>query len=165
MAAIQHHIEESELKELGRFLKRLEKDPSEQGIVRIIKALRTNHEVLTETWKDEKENVWTRPTPWAYAHACKQRDKYQGMLKIVEQKLMALGKFTHEQLKVAFENVQDATDWKNPIDKIIDDPGAENLVCLREAVIYFTGSVPTITKAGEGKVHVKANGYYLTIGA
>jgi len=37
---------------------------------------------------------------------------------------------------------------------------------LTEAVIFFTGSVPTILPmARKGEYKVKANGYYLTIGA
>lgn len=29
---------------------------------------------LNETWTDENGTVWTRPTAWAYAHACKNRN-------------------------------------------------------------------------------------------
>ena len=32
---------------------------------------------LNETFVDEKETVWTRPTAWAYAMVCKARDKHE----------------------------------------------------------------------------------------
>jgi len=76
-----------------------------------------------------------------------------------------MAQYTQEQMHQAFENVQDKTNWKNPIDCIIDDPGEENLECLRDAIIHFTGSIARINSVDEGKVRVQANGYYLAIGA
>src|SRR5690606_21395452 len=35
------------------------------------------HRVDDDTYTDENGTVWTRPTAWAYAQACKARDKWQ----------------------------------------------------------------------------------------
>ena len=32
---------------------------------------------LNETWIDEHQTVWTRPTAWAYMQVCKAHDKHQ----------------------------------------------------------------------------------------
>lgn len=169
MSVIQQHIDDGELKLIEKFVK----DPVRvldrllEDIVPTVRRLLTNHEVLTETWIDEKENVWTRPTPWAYAQACKLRDRLQEQVKDLERKLMTTQKYSQDQLKMAFENVQNKEHWKNPIDCVIDNPGDENLECLREAIIHFTGSAPTFNRIliDGGKIHVTAAGYYATIGA
>lgn len=166
MTLIQQHLSDSELELVRKFVK----DPVRtlnriEEVVRTVNRLATNHEVLTENWKDEEGTIWTRPTPWAYAQACKLRDSLQKQVKELERKLMTTQRFSQEQLTMAFNNVQNKEHWKNPIDCVIDNPGEENLACLREAIIHFTGSVPSIEKLKDGKIHVTAAGYYATIGA
>ena len=63
--------------------------------------------------------------------------------------------FTQEELKSAFEKVQ-AQDWKDPICKIVP---MENLDCIRQAVIHYTGTVPTFAHMGGNRVAVEATGY------
>ena len=145
---LQHYIEQEELKELAMFVKRVDEFKQHTGIVRTIKALMANHEVLTETFVDEKNNTWTRPTPEAYAKTCMLRDKYEARSKELEKKLMSqFTQYGQEQMYMAFENVQNKENWKNPIDATIDDPGEENLACLRAAITHFTGSVPHFDKS------------------
>lgn len=71
-------------------------------------------------------------------------------------------KYTDEELREAFEKVQNKKHWKNPI----------NAVCLREdqdviteAVIYFAGCVPTFTPIGTDKLRCRAVGYYIAVGS
>lgn len=77
---------------------------------------------------------------------------------------------TAETLSIAFDAVADKTNWKNPIDRVVDlDDYTKALV--ERAVIYFVGSTPTFerlggtTTGGVGRYRVRADGYYLTIGA
>jgi len=65
-------------------------------------------------------------------------------------------------LRAAFEQVQDRSNWKNPIDAIIRDT-AKAVVC--EAIVFYTGSVPKVTELGGGMIRVQADGYYVAIGA
>ncbi len=64
-----------------------------------------------------------------------------------------------------FEMVEDAENWKNPIDKIIDTPDDEVEKKIFNAVIYFTGSVPRFTALPNGKTRVTAQGYYMAVGS
>jgi hypothetical protein len=73
--------------------------------------------------------------------------------------------FTREQMLEWFNKVQDDKHWKNPINKVITKPSSEELACLREAVVYYTGSMITVTEMKGNKIRVEADGYYLTIGA
>jgi hypothetical protein len=81
------------------------------------------------------------------------------------------------RLNQVFSLVQNDEHWKNPIDAIVL-AGEATSEEIRDAVVFYTGSVPTITsctvparhKLGlvEFKVpalHVVADGYYRTIGA
>ena len=70
---------------------------------------------------------------------------------------------TRGELEAAFNRVANTNNWKDPIAKIVtlDERG---IALTREAVIFFTGSVPTFTRIG-GEYMVQAAGYYLTIGA
>lgn len=71
-------------------------------------------------------------------------------------------KYTQEQLEQAFDLVADKKHWKNPINAVI--PLESDQALIREAVIHFTGSVPTFVRTSKG-IKVTANGYYLTIGS
>lgn len=86
-------------------------------------------------------------------------------------------KTSEQRLRKVFEMVLTSTNWKMPIDATIVAWDA-TIDELREAVIYYTGSVPKIEPAevlvrhSEGLVtftapalHVTAAGYYATIGA
>lgn len=77
---------------------------------------------------------------------------------------------TRAELKLAFDAVADKANWKNPIDKVVDlDPFTMQMV--RQAVIFFAGCVPTFepltgsTTSGMRKYRVKADGYYIAVGA
>jgi hypothetical protein len=70
--------------------------------------------------------------------------------------------FTVAALREAFEAVQNADHWKNPVEAFVRE-GARNRTA--EAVVFFTGSVARFEKAAEGWLRVTADGYYLAIGA
>jgi hypothetical protein len=79
---------------------------------------------------------------------------------------------TWGELHDAFETVRPAEGWKDPIDAVVDVAGDFELLKLREAVIFFTGSVPTFApKFGAGlkpptcRYRVTAAGYYAAVGA
>jgi hypothetical protein len=73
--------------------------------------------------------------------------------------------FTHEQMSAAFAMVRNPLGWKYSIDKVVADPGKQNLMCLREAIAYFTGSHAVFTfSANEKFVRVQADGYYVAVG-
>lgn len=71
---------------------------------------------------------------------------------------------TRGELSKAFDSVADRANWKNPINAVValDSFG---ICLLTEAVIFFTGSVPSYKSLGGGKYRVTAAGYYRTIGA
>ena len=85
---------------------------------------------------------------------------------------------TRGELEAAFNRVCDQERWKNPIDATIDAYSDDELLVIREAIIFFTGSVPTFERVGSiaqpsvigfsvlgARVRVRAAGYYATIGA
>lgn len=61
-----------------------------------------------------------------------------------------------------FNLVADKANWKNPINAFV--PATIDLDAITDAVIHFTGSVPTYTMTRKGW-NVKAAGYYVAIGA
>jgi hypothetical protein len=65
---------------------------------------------------------------------------------------------TQAQLEAAFKKVQPKTHWKDRIDALID-PADRDMV--HEAVIHFTGTVPTFIEAPNGKLRVRAIGYLM----
>jgi hypothetical protein len=75
---------------------------------------------------------------------------------------MANRKFTQAQMSQCFDNVKNAENWKDPINKTIANPGMQNLMCLAEAIVHFTGSFAHIKLLPNGKVRVTAPGYYAT---
>jgi hypothetical protein len=68
---------------------------------------------------------------------------------------------TRGELSEAFKLVAPAGNWKMPIDKTV----AADLdrAMITEAVIFFTGSVPTFEPVLNG-YRVRADGYYRAIG-
>jgi hypothetical protein len=77
---------------------------------------------------------------------------------------------TRSQLRDAFDRVS-PRNWKEPIDATITLDGDRDLAMVREAVIFFTGSVPSFTAVASNvrppkcRYRVKAAGYYATCGA
>lgn len=84
--------------------------------------------------------------------------------------------YTKSDLDKAFDLVRHPENWKRTIDCRVQL--TDEQVCLiQDAVIYFTGSVPTFTPVSHSTVqfnnagvperlyHVKADGYYLTCGS
>lgn len=73
------------------------------------------------------------------------------------------GDFTREQLTKAFRAVQNPGHWKDEINcfcKKLDRAATE------EAIIFFTGSVPTFARVGRTPLlRVKADGYWAAMGA
>lgn len=75
--------------------------------------------------------------------------------------------FTHGELARYFESVQNRENWKYAIDADVVADSERALTGLREAVIFFTGSVPSFEKL-QGVTNgyrVQAAGYYVAIGA
>jgi hypothetical protein len=71
---------------------------------------------------------------------------------------------TQDELSAAFDLVKNSTHWKKPINARVALTD-EQVDAVHEAVIHFTGSIATITNLPNGKRHVRAAGYYATIGA
>src|SRR5262245_44728559 len=79
-------------------------------------------------------------------------------------------KVTRGELRDAFDRVADKANWKNPVDAVIDISGDAEMAMIREAVIFFTGSVPKFAPRKGAKLpgcryRVTARGYYLAVGA
>jgi hypothetical protein len=70
---------------------------------------------------------------------------------------------TRDQLKEAFEKVQNKEHWKNPIDAYIRK---DEYDITNDAIAFFTGTrinscVVEDGGPNRGKLHIKAHGYYL----
>lgn len=63
-----------------------------------------------------------------------------------------------------FDLVKNPQGWKLPVDAYVPANSVSLANAIRDAVIHFTGSVPTIEAEGNG-LRVKAAGYYATVGA
>lgn len=73
--------------------------------------------------------------------------------------------WTRAELNGLFSRVQPAENWKARIDAetvFVDDRERAGMI---EAVIFFTGSVPTLQPLNGNRYRVRAAGYYATIGA
>ena len=79
--------------------------------------------------------------------------------------------WTRSDLHKLFDKVTPAwrgagfANWKDPINVIVPVESDWELFGIREAIIFFTGSVPTLTARPRGRYVVKAAGYYATVGA
>ena len=70
-----------------------------------------------------------------------------------------------DELKEYFDTLtSEMENWKDPIDTVIP---IRELNDMREACAFFTGSELYVVKQvdNSGNMRVKADGYYLTIGA
>jgi len=96
-----------------------------------------------------------------------EHDRLKGEVKIRAQ-LGAIGggyEFTVGELRDAFEKVADRENWKMPVKAFASLRTDRERKRMREAVMFMTGSVPTITRT-RGTIHkVVADGYYAAIGA
>jgi hypothetical protein len=81
-------------------------------------------------------------------------------LKQLDDEIIYEG-YSRNQLKVAFEKVQNKDNWKNPINSNINKNKKD---VIEKAIIFFTGSVPKFESNLNG-LSVKADGYYIAIGA
>lgn len=71
--------------------------------------------------------------------------------------------FSVAELRAAFDKIADATNWKNPIEAVIEEGDFE--LCSA-AVGFFTGSeLKKISAWDESRLIVRADGYYATCGA
>ncbi len=71
--------------------------------------------------------------------------------------------YTQEELDAAFKQIQNKDHWKNPIDATIR---YEDFEISDMAARYFAGSpLDMIGKPKNGFIRVKADGYYVAIGA
>ena len=73
-------------------------------------------------------------------------------------------KYTRDQLKEAFEKVQNKDHWKNPIDAVIPKQAMD---ITADAIHFFTGTQAffssnrlTLKEVQDGCVRVTAIGYY-----
>lgn len=77
--------------------------------------------------------------------------------------------WTRAELEALFNRVVNAENWKASIDALVEFDNDRELLGTREAVIFYTGSVPTIVVSGgwlgNAVYRVRAAGYYQTIGA
>lgn len=74
--------------------------------------------------------------------------------------------YTQEELLAAFKRVENKSDWKKRIWRLVVIKDQEDRQLITQAVIHFTGSVPEFFEtATPNKYRVVANGYYAAIGA
>ena len=71
-------------------------------------------------------------------------------------------RYSRDQLKAAFDMVANPENWKLEVRGTIPAPAWD---VVREAVVFFTGSVPSYTVREDGRLDVTALGYYAIIGA
>ena len=62
------------------------------------------------------------------------------------------------ELTAAFQLVANRDHWKNAISARVEADA--DLELIQEAIIHFTGTVPTFERCPSGRVLVKAAGYY-----
>ena len=70
-----------------------------------------------------------------------------------------------QELADAFDGVKHPTYWKYPINARVRIKNEEGRRIIEEAIIWYTGSVPTFADQDDGTTMVLASGYYIAIGA
>lgn len=72
---------------------------------------------------------------------------------------------TRADFRKAFDLVCDKANWKNPIaaEVVLEDDRAAYI--LKQAVIFFTASIPEFFNIGPNRFRVVAAGYYVACGA
>lgn len=77
--------------------------------------------------------------------------------------------YTLNDMHHYFDMVRRKDNWKLPVDAVVLLPTARDVYGVYEAVIWFTGSIPTLAVYSftpEGiEYHVLAAGYYSAVGA
>jgi hypothetical protein len=58
----------------------------------------------------------------------------------------------HEKMERAFEFVKDKDDWRKPIDAIVTPLTKAEADVIADAIIYFTGTAPTVTPANDHEI-------------
>jgi hypothetical protein len=82
--------------------------------------------------------------------------------------MVVVANYTRGALSAAFKLVQNKDHWKKAIDA--HSIPADKLEAVVFAIEFFTGSIATaeydgLTEDGKATFHIKAPGYYQTIGA
>jgi hypothetical protein len=81
---------------------------------------------------------------------------------------------TRGELKTWFDMVADKKNWKMPVDAVVPLKDFDDMMLLREAIVFYTGSNPSFESMGPGQTftmserhrfRVKAAGYYAAVGA
>lgn len=70
--------------------------------------------------------------------------------------------YSRNQLKDAFNKVQNTDNWKNPISALIK---TEDVSIIDAAIGFYAGGGAVYKNCGGGFTRVMAPGYYATIGA
>ncbi len=92
-----------------------------------------------------------------YSNAEIARERAESFAQVVNE----FGE-TRGELDRLFELVKPKDHWKGAIDAWV--PGLTDLVALKRAIIFFTGSAP-VFEAGIGQVRVRAAGYWAAVGS
>lgn len=74
---------------------------------------------------------------------------------------------TRAQLLAAFALVEDSTNWKNPIDRVVNVEAVRavgGIPMITEAVVFYAGCIPSFDRVPEG-YRVQAIGYFRAVGA
>lgn len=65
---------------------------------------------------------------------------------------------SQDQLRTAFENVQDPTDWRGPID-FAGDMHPEDVAATVAAIRHFTATEPKVSTLANGETRIESVGY------
>lgn len=71
---------------------------------------------LNETWVDENQTAWTRPTAWAYAQVCKGREADRVLLRQIREALPA-----ERAREIAERLTKYCIHWRNESGTIVSD--------------------------------------------
>ena len=82
--------------------------------------------------------------------------------RLPEVPLVPKPAYTQDQLMEAMRLVENKENWKLPVDCVVPADSDRDLIF--QAVIYFTGSIPSFTPVKDG-FRVQATGYYAEIGS
>jgi hypothetical protein len=89
--------------------------------------------------------------------------EHQDILKQLNNQFIEEYGMTRGELSGYFDKVKNPGGWKLPIDSLCVPEDVEK---IKNAIIFFTGSVPVFKKSEKGYTyHVKAVGYYAAVGA
>ena len=105
---------------------------------------------------------------WTQAMATSHARKYPGH-KVINGTTFVANReevhkgYTRDELKAAFEKVQDLDHWKNPIFTRIP---IKDVDVTRAAIEFYVGDSPTVSRHPSGQdAYVESDGYYKIVGA